>query len=95
MKYLLALLTVVPAAFGFFLKDPAWEAWKVIYGKAYEDEGEERVRYVIWQENMKKIAEHNLKKKGFTLAMNQFGDLVSVIKVNMLSSKNFYGMVFL
>ena len=76
MKYILSLLIVFPAAFGFFLKDPAWQTWKVVHGKTYEDEGEERVRYVIWQENMKKIIKHNLKNKGFTLAMNQFGDLV-------------------
>ena len=55
-----------------------WEAWKAQHGKKYSSE-EELVRYEIWLSHMKFVEEHNKNadKHGFTVAMNEFGDLVS------------------
>ncbi len=78
MKFLLIALFVAPA-FGLIIKDPSWHVWKQTHSKSYADEGEERVRYVIWQENFKKIIEFNEKNKDMTLAMNHLGDLVSLL----------------
>ena len=58
------------------LQDPNWKAWKSFHNKNYDDEGEERVRNLIWQDNLKKIVSHNEVHK-YKLAMNHLGDLVS------------------
>ena len=49
--------------------------------QVYESEVEELHRHTIWQANKKYVDEHNAHKDmfGYTLAMNEFGDLVSVI----------------
>ena len=56
-----------------------WHLWKTDHGKSYEDEKEELRRHAIWMSNMEYIEHHNkhADKHGFTLRMNQFGDLVS------------------
>ena len=56
-----------------------WHLWKTEHGKSYEDEREELRRHGIWASNMEYIEHHNehTDKHGFTLRMNQFGDLVS------------------
>jgi len=73
---LLVVLLVAPA-FGFIIKDSAWHVWKQTHGKLYADDGEERVRYVVWQENMKKIVEFNLMNEGVELGMNHLGDMTN------------------
>ena len=45
------------------------------HGKVYLDGATERHRFTVWQSNMAHIAAHNKGSHGFTLAMNQFGDL--------------------
>ena len=60
------------------LKDPNWRAWKSFHNKNYDDEGEERVRNFIWQDNLKRIVSHNEEHK-YKLAMNHLGDLVSKV----------------
>ena len=47
------------------------------HGKQYSNELEELHRHAIWQSNKKFIDEHNANadKFGFTLAMNEFGDM--------------------
>lgn len=51
-----------------------------ITGKVYGNAKEEVKRRAIWEANMQKIQHHNLQaslgKHTFTIAMNQFGDLV-------------------
>ena len=74
MKLLFLALVVAPA-FGMVIQDSAWHVWKKTHSKAYGDDGEERVRYIIWQNNMKKILEFNEANKDVELAMNHFGDL--------------------
>ena len=56
-----------------------WISWKGEHKKLYKSFDEEKRRYSIWLDNKKYIEEHNNKnasKLGFTLKMNQFGDLV-------------------
>lgn len=74
MKFLLIVLLVAPA-FGMVIQDAAWHVWKRTHSKNYADDGEERVRYVIWQENLKKIMRFNEENKNMELAMNHLGDM--------------------
>ena len=55
-----------------------WHLWKTEHSKNYEDEREELQKHAIWVSNMEYIEHHNehADKHGFTLRMNQFGDLV-------------------
>ena len=57
------------------LEDPNWKAWKSFHKKSYVDEGEERLRNFIWQDNLKRIVSHNEVHK-YKLAMNHLGDMV-------------------
>jgi cathepsin L len=73
-----------------------WDLWKTEHGKSYESQREELDRHlvwlsnreyinahnVIWQANRKYVEAHNQNTHilGFTLKMNHFGDMVSVIK---------------
>ena len=59
------------------LQDPNWKDWKEFHGKKYGDNGEERVRHFIWQDNLKKIIAHNDEGQKYKLAMNHLGDFVS------------------
>ena len=56
-----------------------WRLWKDDYGKHYASVQEELYRHVIWQSHQKFIDSHNHFNQtfGFTLAMNEMGDLVS------------------
>lgn len=56
-----------------------WHTWKSIHGKSYQSHREELNRHSVWQANKKFIEAHNAKNKtlGYTLAMNELGDLVS------------------
>ena len=55
-----------------------WEAWKATHRRGYLTLVEELERFVIWRANQAFIDYHNsyANKLGFTLRMNQFGDLV-------------------
>ncbi len=55
-----------------------WHGWKVEHGKEYVSEREEVYRHVIWKSNKRFIEAHNLYNEtfGYTLAMNEMGDLV-------------------
>ena len=55
-----------------------WRAWKVTHRRSYVTLVEELERFVIWRANQAFIDYHNsyADKLGFTLRMNQFGDLV-------------------
>ena len=50
------------------------------HGKEYGDTREELMRHTVWESNKKYIDTHNenaAETLGFSLAMNEFGDLVS------------------
>ncbi|XP_059118213.1 cathepsin Q-like isoform X1 [Peromyscus eremicus] len=58
--------------------DAEWEEWKMDYEKSYSLE-EEAMRRAVWEKNLKIIKDHNgengLGKNGFTMEMNEFGDM--------------------
>ena len=39
--------------------DEGWKVWKTGHEKRYGNESEEKVRYQIWKENLRRIDEHN------------------------------------
>ena len=57
-----------------------WESWKSTHEKTYEHEREESERSVVWMNNKKLIDTHNavVEDNGYTLAMNEFGDMVGI-----------------
>ncbi|XP_067871961.1 cathepsin K-like [Heterodontus francisci] len=56
-----------------------WETWKTIHGKKYNSKKIESLRKGIWQNNLKKIKDHNDKQGNSTyiMVMNSFGDLTA------------------
>ena len=80
----LLLLQVVLIALvaGKYQFPAEWHAWKATHGKSYTDEHEELRKHVVWVSNQKYISEHNQHQErfGYTLEMNQFGDMVCLCK---------------
>jgi len=75
------LLAVMAVGFALPLDsdlDSQWEAFKSFHGKKYAT-SEDGLRRVIWEENLKRVALHNLEasigKHTYTLAMNEYADL--------------------
>lgn len=56
-----------------------WHLWKGQHRKSYENVREELGKHLIWLSNQEYISQHNKYSDifGYTLKMNQFGDLVS------------------
>ena len=79
MKFLILLstLTLAAAAAKFEFREE-WNLWKAQHGKSYNEEREELERHIVWLSNRAYIEHHNANADifGFTLAMNQFGDMV-------------------
>ena len=88
MKYLLASLCVIALCSARKFQDvkvqfsPDWHLWKGQHGKVYEDVREELGKHLVWLSNQEYINQHNRYSDifGYTLKMNQFGDLVSAIQ---------------
>ena len=57
------------------VQDFAWEGWKLKYNRSYGVE--EELRKKIWANNMLYVKEFNAEGHSYTLAANQFADLVS------------------
>ena len=57
----------------------AWSSWRTLHNKSYLSSHEELERYVAWRSNTAYIQYHNsfADKFGYTLAMNNYGDMVS------------------
>lgn len=56
--------------------DTQWHSWKSQHSKMYSDEEEEGARRLVWYDNLKKIVEHNNASHSYSLALNEFADLV-------------------
>ena len=83
MKLLVALcLLGLACAYTFErhqeIADSSWQQWKGTHSKFYSNIDEEKVRYTIWQDNLRMIAEHNAQNNGVTLKINHFGDLTNL-----------------
>ena len=77
---LLSLLTVAAAAAHFrFLEE--WNNWKAKHGRSYLSAREDLEKHVVWLSNKAYIEAHNINAEvfGYTLEINQFGDLVSTL----------------
>ncbi|XP_066928205.1 procathepsin L-like [Clytia hemisphaerica] len=59
------------------IADSSWHLFKGSHSKYYADINEEKVRYTIWQDNLRRIEEHNSQNKDVVLKMNHFGDLTN------------------
>lgn len=77
----LILLCLIGIAFCFTIErneksinDESWQIWKSAHNKAYKDLDEEKVRYTIWQDNLRRITEHNKQSNNLFLRINHFGD---------------------
>jgi len=61
--------------------DQNWELFKIQYKKNYINQQDEANRRLIWEQNVKKILNHNLEynlgKHGYFMGVNQFADLTS------------------
>ena len=57
--------------------DGLWREWKLTHSKQYVDDFEERMRYAIWQDNIKRITDFNRANSKMTLKINHFGDLTN------------------
>ena len=76
----LILLAVVGTVFCYPLEEQ-WHPWKSAHGKFYAHPKEESARRQIWLENSARIEEHNSGNHSFTLALNQFADMVRVCDI--------------
>lgn len=54
-----------------------WFSWKREHAKVYSmsDEGP---KWAVWRENYQKIQEHNKANHSFSLALNEFADMVRI-----------------
>ena len=74
-----------------------FQLWKEHVGRSYGDDEEHVMRQNIWAENVKLIHEHNQKNKSYSLAMNHFGDMVSLFAVIycLWTNKDYQTQLFL
>ncbi|XP_041515909.1 protein CTLA-2-alpha-like [Microtus oregoni] len=60
--------------------DAEWQEWKRKYEKTYSQD-EEGHRRMVWEENKKKIEEHNTEyeqgKSSFCMGLNELSDLLT------------------
>ena len=90
----LSLMSLICTAAAAKFEDlEKWTLWKVEHGKSYSEEREELERHCVWLSNKKFIEYHNVNADtfGYTLAMNQFGDMVMIHRSRQ-GMHNDYGM---
>ena len=80
MIFVVAALFTVTSAFDY---EEEWQGFKSQFGKKYSSDLEELTRHEIFESNMKYIEEHNKNadKHGFTLGVNEYADLVSLLSI--------------
>jgi len=95
MKIFIALAMLVACASAGSLVNvklnAEWSAYKNEHSKVYS-KAEDLTRRVLWEQNLKVIAEHNaLAAQGvhsYTLGMNKFGDMTNQEFVEMMNTFN-------
>lgn len=104
MKTLILLCLVGAAASMIvkseFIADQDWQLWKATHNKQYTDIYEEKVRFTIWQDNVRRITKFNRKSSSLALRMNHFGDMTTTefkAKMNgyLMGSNSKSGSTFL
>ncbi|CAG9854682.1 unnamed protein product [Phyllotreta striolata] len=80
MKSLIIFVAVILAVNALTLKDQ-WTNFKIEHGKVYKNLAEEKLRFNIFQQTLKKIEEHNKKYNAglstYWMGINQFSDLTT------------------
>jgi len=80
MKTFIILAVTLGCACANFVTEAHWERFKALHNKQYTAE-EESVRRIIFEENAKKIANHNaladMGLKKFRLGVNKFADMTN------------------
>ena len=77
----LTLLTVLFTVFASAQSnnDQLWHHWKRLHGKQYNAAHDEQRRRSIWEVNVARIQEHNLKHDlglaSYTMGLNKFSDM--------------------
>ena len=94
---MLSLATVVLSGENNIQLPPEWHLWKAKHVKKYNSFNEELQKHIMWKSNHQYIDAHNAHKEiyGFTLQMNQFGDLVFYLSLFLYSSFPFLCPFFL
>lgn len=69
-----------------------WSTWRRVHNKSYSTPSEALEKYVVWRSNAAYIDYHNSYAEvlGFTLAMNRFGDMVSVCSIQKIISNQYF-----
>merc|ERR1711887_161005 len=73
--FLLSCLTALAVASYADYTKLQFAQFKEKYGKTYLSRSEHQMRYQVFQENIKKIEEHNRSGASWKMAINQFSDL--------------------
>eukprot|EP00117_Sycon_ciliatum_P008499 scpid95074/ scgid11171/ Cathepsin L2; Cathepsin U; Cathepsin V len=96
-----ALILVLALVGHGFAREMAaeWEMFKMEHGKKYADNMEDDMRYGLWTKANDYINQFNTEDHGFTLGMNQFGDLtdeeyLQYLGYNSKLRRNSTGKVF-
>lgn len=88
MKFLIVLALAAVAVQAELSAEQQWVEFKADHGKEYKNIVEERTRFAIFQDNVRKINEHNkLFKQGlstYEMGINQFTDLTEQEFMSML-----------
>jgi len=80
MKFLV-VLSALCVAINALSDHAAWSDFKLTHKKGYQNKLEEQLRFQVFQDNLKRIEEHNAKynngEVSYYLAVNQFADMTA------------------
>jgi len=68
------LLIALPLIFALSVED-SFSSWALFHGKEYKSQNEYNYRLSVYRNNLAFIENHNRQNLGFSVAINQFGDL--------------------
>eukprot|EP01129_Flabellula_baltica_P007893 TRINITY_DN30_c1_g1_i4.p1 TRINITY_DN30_c1_g1~~TRINITY_DN30_c1_g1_i4.p1 ORF type:complete len:338 (-),score=98.90 TRINITY_DN30_c1_g1_i4:46-1059(-) len=73
------LLIIVGAAVlsSAYSTEESFKQWMSLHNKNYLNDAEYMYRLSVYRDNLEFIEEHNRQNKGFTVAINQFGDMTA------------------
>ena len=82
---ILVLAFCVCASFAYELEEYTWEGFKKIHNRTYVGV-EEMMREKIFDDNLQYITDFNAEGHSFKLGVNQFADMVSILKYNLVNT---------
>ncbi|CAH1966754.1 unnamed protein product [Acanthoscelides obtectus] len=91
MKSLVLVATLVLVACASSIKEE-WQQFKLIHGKTYRSLVEDKHRFSIFQDNVRKIQEHNKKYESgevsYAMKVTQFADMTQQEFLDMLKTQS-------